>query len=190
MTSDSPAPSVVQRSLARLDCEHVAALLKSAEEVPPVVASFLELGAARNGWLVHGSRPGQSDEDRARLTEAGLDVAGLMRRGQLEIMELDLTLSPDEWVRPWASLLRARMAAGFDALWFARFPIGPDGEEIAGVLPFEDAWMRCFAGHRVVTLCPYVLGGPGVQSGAPHPQAVAAVHDRLLDADRGWLSAS
>ena len=189
MTSTPSAQTLVRQTFARLECEHIAALLKSPEEVPAVVASFLELGAARNGWLVHGSRPGEADADRERLTDAGLAVADLMRRGQLEIMELDLTLAPDEWVRPWASLLRERMKAGFDALWFARFPIAADDEEIEGVMPFEDAWMRCFQGHRVVTLCPYILGGVATQASDTNQRDVVAVHDRLLDVHSGWASA-
>ncbi|MDP8905524.1 MAG: MEDS domain-containing protein [Chloroflexota bacterium] len=175
------ARAVLTRTLTRLECEHIAALLKSVAEVPPVVASFLEVGAARNGWLVHGSLPGQADADRALLAAAGLDVVGLTARGQLEIMELDLTVAPADWVQPWSVLLDERLEAGFDALWFARFPIGPDESEIAAVLPFEDAWMRCFQGRRVVTLCPYIVGGIDAQRATSQLPHVASFHDRVVD---------
>lgn len=172
----------------RLECEHIAALLKSTEEVPPVVASFLGLGAARNGWLVHGSLPGEADLDRERLANAGLDVRGLTTRGQLEIMELDLSLAPDEWARPWSLLLEERLEAGFDALWFTRFPVGPDDGEIAAVLPFEEAWMRSFRGRPVVTLCPYIFGGLSGDARASRLQEVASVHDRIVDLEAATTS--
>lgn len=182
-------PSLVkaytEQSSGRTECEHIAALLKSPEEVPLVVAYFLRLGATRNGWLVHGSLPGQRDADAARLEEAGLDVSGLTRRRQLDILELDLTLSPEEWVRPWSTLLDERLNGGFDALWFTRFPVGPDEAEIADLLPFEDAWMRCFTGRRVVTLCPYVLADMSALSLSAQAQDVASVHDRIIDLRAG-----
>lgn len=173
-------PSSVARTFARLDCEHIAALLKSTAEVPPVVASFLGLGAARNGWLVHGSLPGQADVDRENLTEAGLDVVGLTAKGQLEIMELNLTLAPDRWVRPWSLRLDQRMAEGFDALWFARFPVDANEGEIADVLPFEEAWLRCFAGRRVVTLCPYIVGDMAADMRRAQLDDISSVHDRVV----------
>lgn len=181
VTDRSLEQRIFGRPSPRVECEHIAALLKTPEEVPPVVACFLGLGAVRNGWLVHGSLPGRADVDRASLTNAGLDVAALTTRGQLEIMELDLTLSPEDWVRPWSTMLDERLDAGFDALWFARFPVGPDESEIADVLPFEDAWMRSFSGRPVVTLCPYIAGGMSVETRAARANDVASVHDRLVD---------
>ncbi len=170
----------MEETFSRLECEHVAALLKSPEQLPPVLASFLELGAARNGFLVHGSLPGEAGVDRVRLEKAGLDVSGLTEHGQLEIMDLDLTLAPEEWVRPWSRLLDERMEAGFDALWFTRFPVGANEGEIAAVLPFEEAWMRCFSGRRVVTLCPYIYTGMSSDARTARLSEIAAVHDRVV----------
>ncbi len=172
---------LVKPALERGDCEHMAALLRSTEDLPPLLASFYTLGASRNGWLVHGSLPGEAQADRRRLEEAGLDVDALEARGQLAVLELDLTVSPDEWVKPWSSLLDERLRSGFDALWFARFPIGPTAADVSGVLPFEAEWMRCFRGRRVVTLCPYIVGGLSDEARSEYGGHVGSVHDRMFD---------
>ena len=171
----------IERALGRGECEHMAALLKSPAELPPLLVSFYRLGASRNGWLVHGSLPGEAEADRRRLAAAGLDVAALEGRGQLAVLELDLTLTPDDWVEPWSTMLEERLSSGFDALWFARFPIGPADAEVAAVLPFEEAWMRCFEGRRVITLCPYIVGGLSDEERVAHSARVGAVHDRLVE---------
>lgn len=177
-------PSVVQEAiepaLERGDCEHTAILLQSVDELPQVLASFYRLGGARNGWLVHGSLPGQGTADRQMITDAGVDVAGLEAAGTMAIIELDLSLSPDEWVKPWSELLQDKLNAGFDAMWFARFPIGPTSTDVAGVLPFEDAWMSCFRGRRVVTLCPYIAGDMDAGYRGAHRGQVAGVHDQVV----------
>lgn len=98
-------------------------------------------------------------------------------------MELDLTLPPEEWVRPWSALLDDRLGAGFDALWFTRFPVGLHAAEIAAVLPYEEAWMRCFGGRRVVTLCPYIYTDMSPDVRAAHLADIASVHDRVVDID-------
>lgn len=172
---------VIEPALERGDCEHTAVLLRSAEDLPPVLASFYSLGASRNGWLVHGSLPGEADTDRHRITEAGLDVAGLESAGRLAMIELDLSITPDEYVTPWSSLLETKLDAGFDAMWFARFPIGPTADEVAGVLPFEAAWMRCFRGRRVVTLCPYIVGGLEEDRRVAHRRDVARQHHQIFE---------
>ena len=172
---------LIEPALARGECEHMAALIKSEEELPPLLASFFRLGALRNGWLVFGSLPGEAERDRDRVAAAGLDVAALEARDQLAILELDLSVSPDEWVKPWSSMLDERLGSGFEALWFARFPIRPTDADVAGVLPFEGAWMRCFEGRPVVTLCPYIVGGLGDEERVEHAQRVGRVHDRVLE---------
>lgn len=171
--------ALIGREFARADCEHVAALLKSPADLPPVLASFLRLGAARNAWVVHGSMPHQGAADGRRLADAGLDVAGLVARNQLAIMELDLSLTPNEWVRPWARLLDERLATGFDALWFTRFSVGSSDDEISEILPFEEAWMDRFKGRPVVTLCPYIFGAD--DDGDAARRHVASAHDRVVD---------
>ena len=170
----------IEPARERGDCEHTAILLQSSEELPPVLVSFYSLGKSRNGWLVHGSLPGEAENDRHRMTAAGLDVAGLEAVGTMALIEPDLTVSPDEWVKPWSALLQEKLSSGFDAMWFARFPIGPTTNEVDGVLPFETAWTSCFRGRRVVTLCPYIIGGLDDQRLPAHRQQVASVHDQVI----------
>jgi hypothetical protein len=169
----------LRRAFARRGCEHVAALVKSADELAQVQAAFLSLGAARNGWLVHGALPGHAADDATRLAKAGLDVAALKASKQLEVMELDLELSPEEWVRPWRRLLDDRLNAGFSALWFTRFPVRADEREIADILPFEEAWTASFEGRPVVTLCPYMFALAPADRSLAGP--IAAAHDRVID---------
>lgn len=180
--STTTLAAAIEPALERGNCEHTAVLLRSVEDLPPVLASFYSLGASRNGWLVHGSLPGQADADQRRMTQAGLDVAGLEAAGRLAVIELDLSVSPDEWVQPWAALLENKLASGFDAMWFARFPIGPTEDEVSDVLPFEAAWTRCFRGRRVVTLCPYIVGGLEGDRRVRHRHHVLTVHDQIYDA--------
>ena len=172
---------VMVPALKRGDCEHTAILLQSVNELPPVLASFYSLGASRNGWLVHGSLPGEAHADRRRMTEAGLDVSGLESSGRMAVIELDLTMSPDEWVKPWSELLREKLSSGFDAMWFARFSIGPTNTEVHDVLPFEAAWTSCFRGRRVVTLCPYIVGGMSDDQRVSHHREVKGVHDQVYE---------
>ena len=180
MTASSIA-QLVDPAVKRGECEHTAVLLRSAEELPPVLASFYSLGAARNGWLVHGSLPDESEQDRRRIGEAGFDVAGLEAAGRFAVIELDLTVSPEEWVEPWSSRLDEKLGAGFDAMWFARFPIGPTLDEVGDVLPFEAAWTRCFRSRRVVTLCPYIVGGLHEDRRERHRRQVSSEHDEVLE---------
>jgi len=170
---------VILPALARRECQHIAALIKSADELPALLASFYALGAARNGWLAHGSLPGEADLDRERLRGAGVDVTRLEATGQMAVLELDLTVTPEEWVKPWSALLDEQLRAGYDALWFARFPVGPTDTDIDGVLPFERAWMERFRGRRVVTLCPYISGAVDDRAREARFDRVASVHDRL-----------
>ncbi len=172
----------IEPALERGDCEHTAILLQSVEALPPVLVSFYRMGASRNGWLVHGSLPGEGDRDRERMTTAGLDVGELESSGRMAVIELDLTVSPDEWVRPWSVLLEEKLGSGFDAMWFARFPIGPISADVDGVLPFEAAWMSCFRGRRVVTLCPYIVGEMVEDQRTRNHDVVAQVHDQVHDA--------
>lgn len=171
----------IEPAIERGDCEHTAVLLRSVEALPRVLASFYSLGMSRNGWLAHGSLPGQADADRRRMTDAGLDIVGLEAIGRLAVVELDLSLSPEDWVQPWSALLETKLTSGFDAMWFARFPIGPTDDEVADVLPFEAAWRSSFQGRPVITLCPYIVGGLEEDRRARRRRDIASVHDRIFE---------
>jgi hypothetical protein len=170
----------LERAVQREECEHMAVLLDSVDELPDLLASFYHLGENRNGWLVHGSLPGHAAADREALVRSGLEVDRLEAEGRLAILELDLTVTPEEFVAPWARMLDERMSEGFDALWFARFPIGPTDDDVNGVVPFEDAWMRCFVGRRVVTLCPYIIGDVDRAGLERRRRQIAEVHDLVI----------
>ncbi len=165
------------------DGQHMAALLKSPEDLPQLLVPFFQLGEGRNGWLVHGSLPGEAAADRERLQLAGLDVAELEACGRLSVMELDLSASPEAWVQPWSARLEERLASGYEALWWSRFPIGPTEGEVSDILPFEEAWMRCFTGRPVFTLCPYIVERLGQRQRIERAARVGTVHDRVVDAE-------
>ena len=160
-------------------CPHMAALIKSVDELPKVLARFYRLGASRNGWLAYTARPGESSTDRTRLEEAGLDVDGLEAAGRFVMAEIDLTLQPADWIAPWMARLTSAVQDGFDAMWFARFPIAPGQADVTGVRPFEAMWMARFGGQRVVTLCPYVVAGLDDASLSRRIAEVGQVHDEV-----------
>jgi hypothetical protein len=160
-------------------CPHMAALIKSVDELPQVLARFYRLGASRNGWLAYTARPGESATDRARLAEAGLDVDGLEASGRFIMAEIDLTLQPADWIAPWMEQLTSAVQGGFDAMWFARFPIAPGQADVTGVRPFEAMWMARFSGQKVVTLCPYVVSGLDEAGLRRRITEVGQVHDEV-----------
>jgi DcmR-like sensory protein len=161
-------------------CPHVAALLKSPDELPSVLASFYALGARRDGWLVHRSIAGEADADRRALGEAGLDAAGLEASGQLVIAEFDPNEPPERSTDPWEQGLEEALRAGRSGLWYSRFAVGPDAEQFAAVLPFERAWERAFHGRPVVTLCPYLVGALAAGPALERFITLADIHDGVL----------
>ena len=169
--------TAIAPELDRGTCPHLAVLLRSRSELPRVLASFYALGAKRRGWLAHRSVRGEGDDDRRRLTEAGLDVAGLVRDGQLVVVEFDPEEPPERSTDPWLRALDEALQRGYSALWYARFAVGPDELEYVGVAPFERAWQECFAGRPVVTLCPYIVGG---NEASDHVGRIAGLHDGVL----------
>src|SRR3954454_24479218 len=104
----------------------MAILLDSFDDVPPALASFYALGLRRNGWLFHRALPGQADADRAALTDAGLPVARLESEGRFEVWEQPISDPPETWPDPLIPVVEQKVADGFDAVWWSRFPVGPD----------------------------------------------------------------
>ena len=166
--------------VGRNACPHMAVVLRSARELPPVLASFYALGASRNGWVVHHALPGGCERDRERLAAAGLDVAGLERAGSLVLFEFDGGESPEEAAERFEPRLADALARGHGALWYSRFPIGPGARDFASATAYDRAWDARFRGRPVVTLCPYVLAGDEADERIAH---LAGWHDAVLDAD-------
>jgi hypothetical protein len=158
-------------------CPHVAMLLSTAEEVAPTLASFYALGAKRNGWLFHRSLAGRSAADRASLAAAGLDVAALEAEGRMVFREIDLGISVADYVHAWEPELEAALASGFDAAWWARFPIGPDAEIIERSVEYDRAWDDHFHDRPCVSLCLFIVGDVERDHRAAQ---LALTHDTVL----------
>jgi len=161
-------------------CPHLAMLLRRREEVAPTLASFYALGAQRNGWLFHRSIAGEADADRRALTDAGLDVAGLEAAGRMKFGEITPDITPDQWVDFWTPELEAALERGFDAAWWARFPIGPDEEIIARSIDYDRAWDERFGGRPCVSLCLFIVGDLEAPAERTHVERLAQTHDGVL----------
>jgi hypothetical protein len=166
-------------------CPHMAILLDSIDDVAPALASFYGLGLRRRGWLFHRSVPGGAAADRRMLTECGLDVPGLEEAGRLEVNEVPLTDPPETWADPWLPLIDQRLADGYDAVWWSRFPIGPDEELFKIALRYDRFWDAAMAGRKAVSLCVYVVGGLPAAAREERIGALRAVHDATLVAPHG-----
>jgi hypothetical protein len=157
-------------------CPHLAMLLQRSEEVAPTLASFYALGAKRNGWLYHRALAGSADADRAALTAAGLDVASLEAEGRMVIAEIDLGITVEDYVHAWEPQMRGALARGFEAAWWARFPIGPDEWIIERSVEYDRAWDEHFRDLPCVSLCLFIVG----EIDAPRVAQVGATHDGVL----------
>ena len=160
-------------------CPHHAMLLQRADEVAPTLASFYALGAKRNGWLYHRALSGGADADRQALTAAGLDVAGLEAEGRMVFGEIDLGITVEDYVHAWEPQMEAALARGFDAAWWARFPIGPDQEIIERSVEYDRAWDDHFHGRPCVSLCLFIVGDVDRDRRAAQ---IALTHDTVLSA--------
>ena len=158
-------------------CPHVAMLLSHRGEVAPTLASFYALGAKRNGWLFHRSIAGRADEDRAALIEAGLDVGRLEAEGRMVFSEIELGITVEDWVHAWEPELEAALARGFDAAWWARFPIGPEAEIIERSVEYDAAWDAHFHDRPCVSLCLFIVGDVERDRRA---EQLAETHDTVL----------
>jgi hypothetical protein len=158
-------------------CPHLAMLLPRREEVAPTLASFYALGAKRNGWLFHRSLEGRADSDRAELTAAGLEVARLEQEGRMVFSEISLGITVEDYVHAWEPEMEAALARGFDAAWWARFPIGPDAGIIDRSVEYDAAWDAHFHDRPCVSLCLFIVGDVERDRRAAQ---IAATHDALL----------
>jgi hypothetical protein len=157
-------------------CPHLAMLLTRREQVAPTLASFYALGAKRNGWLFHRSLAGSADADRAELTAAGLDVARLEAESRMVFSEIELDITVEDYVHAWEPQMEAALARGFDAAWWARFPIS-DGELIDRSVEYDAAWDAHFHGRPCVSLCLFIVGDVERDRRAAQ---IASTHDAVL----------
>jgi MEDS: MEthanogen/methylotroph, DcmR Sensory domain len=170
-------------------CPHLAVLLRTHERLARVLASFYALGAKRGGWLVHRVLQGDAESERERLAGAGLDVAALEAAGRLLIAEFDTAEAPEASTERWERGLEGALNDGYTGLWYSRFPVGPDREQYARVLHYEQAWDACFRDRPVVTLCPYIVGELTAGDALERLTRVAELHSGVLvETDQGALS--
>ena len=139
-------------------CPHLAVFLRTADELPRVVADFYALGARRGGWLAHRTLPGNGDRERALLTGAGLDVVGLEAQDRMVFVDLDPDVPAEGSADPWRKALDAALARGLTGLWYARFPVGEAGVPFEYILAIEREWHRMSRGRPVITICPFLVG--------------------------------
>jgi hypothetical protein len=152
-------------------------LLNRREEVAPTLASFYALGAKRNGWLFHRSLEGRADHDRGELAAAGLDVTRLEADGRMVFSEISLGITVEDYVHAWEPEMEAALARGFDAAWWARFPIGPDAEIIDRSVEYDAAWDAHFHDRPCVSLCLFIVGDVERDRRAAQ---IAPTHDQVL----------
>ena len=164
-------------------CPHLAILVPSAERVIPALASFYGLGARRNGLLFHRALPGHGEADRAGLTAAGLDVAALEGNGRLVVAEPPHETDPERWARPWVPVVEDALEHGFDAVWFSRFPIGPNEAHLTAALAFDRAWDDAFHGRPAVSLCVYIVDDVDEAARARRVETLAPFHDGVVVPD-------
>jgi hypothetical protein len=167
----------------RVSCPHLAMLVQTPAELHPALAAFYALGASRNGWMLHRSLPGELAADRAGLVAAGLDVAGLESAGRLALTEVPLKDPPERWAEPFLPLIDERLADGFQAVWWSRFPLGATGREFEVALDYDRAWDTAMHGRRAVSMCLYVVGALGSEADAA--RQLATMHDGVLRAAPG-----
>jgi hypothetical protein len=150
--------SSLEAHLAGDACPHLAVFLRTADELPRVVADFYALGARRGGWLAHRTLPGNADRERVLLAEAGLDVAGLEAHDRMVFVDLDPDVPAEGSADPWREALDAALARGLTGLWYARFPVGEAGVPFEYILAIEREWHRMSRERPVVTICPFLVG--------------------------------
>jgi hypothetical protein len=167
-------------------CPHMAILLDSFGDVPAALASFYALGLRRNGWLFHRALPGEGDADREALTAAGLPVSSLEAEGRFEMCELPIDDPPETWAEPWIPVVERRIAEGHEAVWWSRFPVGPDDSLYELALRYDQYWEAAFHGRRAVSLCVYIVGGLDGEAKASRVSDLREIHDRtiVVPADR------
>jgi hypothetical protein len=169
--------SALERAIRPGSCPHLARRLNRREEVAPTLASFYALGAKRNGWLFHRSLEGRADHDRGELAAAGLDVTRLEADGRMVFSEISLGITVEDYVHAWEPEMEAALARGFDAAWWARFPIGPDAEIIDRSVEYDAAWDAHFHDRPCVSLCLFIVGDVERDRRAAQ---IAPTHDQVL----------
>lgn len=183
--ADTDLAPPLEPVLAGGSCPHMSILVESDADVAGALASFYSLGLRRNGWLFHRALPGRANADRDAFEDAGLDVRALERAGRFEVCELPVTDPPERWAQPWVLAVERALERGFDAVWWSRFPIGPDERLFELAYEYDRHWDACFHGRRAVSMCIYIVGGlPRAEQDA-RAEALRSIHDATLVLEQG-----
>ena len=180
---NSSLDTALADAVERHECPHLAVLLRTPDELLPLLAAFYRLGNLRNGWLVHRAPPLEHAAHRQALETAGLPVAELEAERRMVIAPLDPFAPAEPVAQTWSRELDAALARGHDAGWYARSATGPDATEYQAILAHEAAWEACFHSRPVVTLCPFIVGPLEPDERVLRADEVAETHDALLVPD-------
>ena len=91
--------------------------------------------------------------------------------------EISTGISVEDYVHAWEPEFEAALEHGYEAAWWARFPIGPDAEIIDRSVAYDAAWDAHFHGKPCVSLCLFIVGD--VERDHRTAQ-IAATHDAVL----------
>ena len=91
--------------------------------------------------------------------------------------EIELSIGVEDYVHAWEPEMEAALARGFDAAWWARFPIGPDAEIIERSVEYDRAWDDHFHDRPCVSLCLFIVGDVERDRRAAQ---LAETHDTVL----------
>jgi hypothetical protein len=167
---------------------HLAALVRTEHELPPILASFYGVGADTGGLIMHRSHPAQADDERAALTAAGLDVAGLEAAGRLLMWDLEPGSPLEDQIAAHASMLQDALDRGFTAVWYSRFPAAGRFAAWKTVVHYDRVLEDAFRGRKVVSLCPYVVGHLDPCQMLDRFSTLAEFHDGVVVAAGGRVA--
>ena len=91
--------------------------------------------------------------------------------------EISLDITIEDYVHAWEPEMEAALAGGFEAAWWARFPIGPDAAIIERSVAYDTAWDDHFRDRPCVSLCLFIVGDVERDHRAAQ---IAATHDTVL----------
>jgi hypothetical protein len=120
------------------------------------------------------------DDDRRRLTAAGLEVDELEAQRQLSMEQLRLEEPPNRLPQRVAAAFDEALDRGMTALWSSHTPVPADSESFERAMSIERAWAQQFHDRPVVTLCPYVVGGLQADAALGRLTGLSTGHDGVL----------
>jgi len=101
-------------------------------------------------------------------------------RDRFTVLDDSTSVQPRSGARmEWKARIEAALENGYDAVWWARFPIGPEWDLIARSAEYEEAWDAHFHEKPCVSLCLFIVGDLERERVVP---LLAETHDSVLSA--------